>query len=351
MLIYWLLYAFFAVAATVGSAKRSPEDHTPGRPFLVLGAIFVVLVIGLRYKVGADWYAYQRMYDMARDASFDWLLNRGDPGYQFLNWALGQTGFQIWTVNLLAALVFAWGLVRLVTAQPYPWLGMLMAIPYMVVVVAMGYSRQSIALGFIMAALADISRGGTIFRFVFYIALAALFHRTAVVVLPLAAFVTRQNRWVNVSLIATALPLLFYAFLSRDFDDLIENYVGTKYASSGAAIRVALCLIPATLYFLFRKRLGLNGPEIPLWRNFSIASFVALVLLLTTPSSTAVDRLAVYLLPLQIAIYSRLPLVVRDEALVKFVLVVLGGAILFVWLNYADNAESWQNYRYFSPFD
>ena len=34
-----------------------------------------------------------------------------------------------------------------VRRQPMPWLGLLVAIPYLVIVVGMGYSRQAIALG------------------------------------------------------------------------------------------------------------------------------------------------------------------------------------------------------------
>ena len=94
-----------------------------------------------------------------------------------------------------------------------------------------------------------------------------------------------------------------------------------------------------------------NEEEAVLWRNFSIAAVLALVLLVTTPSSTAIDRLAIYLLPLQVAVYSRLPILLQSEVASKFILVVFGAATMFVWLNYAGNSQSWRNYRYFVPFE
>lgn len=350
MLPYWLLYGYFAVASMFGSAKTA-EGRTQGRPFLVLGAIIIIFMVGLRFRVGADWNSYQYIFDAARYASFERLLSSGDPGYQVLNWFTWTAGMQVWGVNLVAALVFTWGLVRLATAQPYPWLGMLVAIPYLVIVVAMGYTRQAMALGFIMAGLANFSRGGSIARFIFYVALAGLFHRTAILVVPFAAFVARGSKWVNVALIAIAAPLLYYSLLSNHVDDLINAYVKAGYySSSGAAIRMALCVVPALSYFFFRSRMKFTKLEMALWRNFALATLVALVFLLTTTSATAVDRFSLYLLPLQIAVYSRLPFLLKNEFLPRLILAAFGAFILFVWLNYASNSDSWLPYRYFSPF-
>ena len=56
------------------------------------------------------------------------------------------------------------------------------------VVVAMGYTRQLIAIGILMAGLASLGRGGSVIRFALYVALAALFYKIAVLVLPLVIF-------------------------------------------------------------------------------------------------------------------------------------------------------------------
>jgi len=61
-----------------------------------------------------------------------------------------------------------------------------------------------------------------------------------------------------------------------------------------------------------------------------------------------VDRLALYLTPLQVVVFSRLPFLARKELHpdVMVVLILFGyGAVLFVWLNFASHAQYWLPYR------
>jgi apolipoprotein N-acyltransferase len=73
------------------------------------------------------------------------------------------------------------------------------------------------------------------------------------------------------------------------------------------------------------------------------------VLLAVSPSSTADDRVALYLIPLQLFVLSRLPdVMMRDQALASVFLVVLCSALIqFVWLNFAVHAEYWVPYRFY----
>ena len=81
------------------------------------------------------------------------------------------------------------------------------------------------------------------------------------------------------------------------------------------------------------------------------------------PSSTAIDRVALYLLPLQLMVFSNLPEVLgRRPSAAKstshnpastsnngWVLLVLAyyGAVEFVWLNFASHAPAWLPYRFY----
>jgi hypothetical protein len=68
------------------------------------------------------------------------------------------------------------------------------------------------------------------------------------------------------------------------------------------------------------------------------------------PSSTAVDRLALYALPLQVVVMSRLPILIRSEFAGKALIISYCSAILFVWLNFGANAMGWVPYRAYWPF-
>ncbi len=58
--------------------------------------------------------------------------------------------------------------------------------PYLINIVAMGYTRQSVALGFAMIGLAALGEQ-RVRRFVLWVLVGALFHKSAVLLLPIAA--------------------------------------------------------------------------------------------------------------------------------------------------------------------
>ena len=72
-----------------------------------------------------------------------------------------------------------------------PWLGLLVAIPYLVIVVGMGYSRQAIALGFVLMAFIKWPEKNFM-KFAFFIFIASTFHKSAIVLFPLAFFINRK---------------------------------------------------------------------------------------------------------------------------------------------------------------
>ena len=345
MLPYWLLFGYFALGAVNEPFRRSVTSGS--NVLLTLGGLAIAVLIGLRYQVGADWETYEFMFDFARHADFGRALEIGDPGYQMLNWGIQSLGGEIWLVNMVCGVFFAWGLLRFVQVQPSPWLTLLVAVPYMVIVVAMGYSRQAVALGILMAGLASFKENGSLLRFLAYVAFAALFHKTAVVAFPLVALASRRNRTINVFVAVTSSILLYDMFLGDSMQQFVENYIEAEYSSQGAAIRVVMSVIPAVIFLLQQNRFGFSLEERLIWRNFSLAALGLLVLLFVLPSSTAVDRLALYVMPLQLAVLARLPGRVMNPTFGKLVVVAYLFAVQFVWLNFAAHSEYWVPYRFY----
>lgn len=342
MLVYWLLFIFFAIGSLLrrNSAGRGAEPY-----FFTVGAVVLVLAIGLRFEVGGDWGAYQRMFAMAGLRDLDQMMRLGDPAYHLLDWAVQQLEWPFWVVNLICAAIFTYGLVRFAREQDDPWLAMLIAIPYLVIVVSMGYTRQAVAIGIIMAGLAAVQRGASVVRFALYVAVAALFHKTAVVALLLVALTGRRNAVLNLLVIAAGGVLLYDSLLQDSMSKLMNNYVSQRYTSQGATIRVAMSIVPAALFLLRRRAFGLSLLSDQLWRNFSIAALILLIGLLAMPSSTAIDRIALYLLPLQMAVLSRVPRVLLAGQAGRLLVVTYAFAIEFVWLNFADNSNYWLPYN------
>jgi hypothetical protein len=269
-----------------------------------------------------------------------------------VNWLAQRLGLGLWAVNTACAMLFAWGLARFSRQQPNPWLAILVAVPYLIIVVAMGYSRQGIAIGLILAGLASLGEKQSLLRFGFYLLIAATFHKTAVIVLPLVALAITRNRVVIVASSALLGAMLFYSFLNPRLDLLVENYVVSEYDSEGALVRIGMNLIPAGLFLLFQARFAFNDVERRLWRNMSFAAIASLILFFVMESSTVLDRLALYVIPLQLLVFSRAPYVLATSrgGRVQILLVIIfySALVQYVWLNYATHAQSWIPYQVYT---
>jgi len=344
MFVYWLLFGFFALGTLSGSQAFASPRLTPG---MLIGAFLLIVVIGFRYDVGADWIAYERMFSYASLASLPEALDLGDPAYQAVNWSVAALGMDVWLVNVVCAAIFVFGLVRLANLQPSPFLAIAIAVPYLVIVVSMGYTRQAAAIGLVMAGLAAFDRTGSATRLAAYISLAALFHKSAVVILPLVIFSGRHNRVLNI-IAGLALTYWLYSLvLSDSIEQFTKNYLERGYSSQGALIRVAMSTVPAVLFFTFWKRLMFTEDQRLIWRTFSLVAFAMVVGLVVSPSSTAIDRIALYIIPLQVVVLSRVFLLFDSQSQGRLAVLAYAAMIQFTWLNFAAHAQFWVPYQFY----
>ena len=313
--------------------------------------VFLTLLIGLRDQVGGDWLSYLPYVDLLIGAPFSDILLEDEPGYGLLNWIGGNLGGDVYLVNTICGVIFTVGLLQFCRAQPRPWLALTLAFPYLITVVAMGYSRQGVAIGFEMLALLALQRD-QLLRFLAWIALAATFHRTVLVllILPTATLSPslRFSQLVRLVLLAGAGYGLYSAILAPDLHYYTQSYEQGQIQSQGALIRVVLCLLPALAFLPFRRRFRLPPTSQRIWTLISCLAVLAAIGLFTVVSSTAVDRLALYLIPLQLFVGSRLP----DTRLFGIppntwtqLLVAFSLAVLLVWLLFAGHSKYWLPYR------
>ena len=355
MLTYWLMFLLPALVALMMETQRTgtlpvDEGATPDGAWVAVGVV-LTLLIGFRNEVGGDWFNYFRNLDDLAGAMLDEVFLMSDPGYQFLGWLSLEMDWDIFGVNTMAGAIFAIGLVFFCRNLPRPWLALAVAVPYLVIVVAMGYTRQGVALGLAMLGLVALGKKGTGW-FVFWVMLAATFHKTAVLLLPLAALAAAHNRFVAVGWGVGSLALGYWLFLQDAAEDLYINYVEAEYQSSGAMIRLAMNLVPAAILFIWRKKFTFTDAELKLWLLFAIISVGLFGIFLVSPSSTAVDRMALYMLPLQLVVFAHVPDVISEESETDVSLPLLGvlayyALVQFVWLNFADNAFAWLPYRFY----
>lgn len=334
------------VSYCIRDAKRS----WPAWQCCAIG-ISLSLFAGLRHEVGGDWFNYLPYVSRAIDVPFQDIFIWGDPGYNILNWIFAHYSWGIYGVNLISSLIFTAGLVAFCRAQPCPWLALSISIPYLVIVVAMGYSRQGVAIGLIMPGLLALERGN-LRLFILSIAAAATFHSTSLVmmafILPSISGRTLLLRFLRILILILVGSVLVYTFLSARLDGYISGYIDSEYQSEGAAIRVAMNLIPALFILRWPRRFSFNHQSYLLWRSIALTAVVCFIAFILLPSnSTAVDRISLYVIPLQLVVLARIPgarlFGLSSQSLLALVL-LYSVSVQFVWLNFATHAYGWLPY-------
>jgi hypothetical protein len=355
MLPYWLMFLVPALAALAADRDgRRPDGTAPKRRLTlawIAAGVLLALAVGYRYEVGGDWFTYLGYLDMVAGAPVSEVLSLPDPGYMLLNWIAVKLGWDIVGVNALGAVIFSVGIVQFCRSLPRPWLGLAIAIPYLVIVVGMGYSRQGIALSLALLGLLAFQRG-SLFWFFAWVVVGATFHKTAVLLLPIAALASSRNRWWTLAWAAVVTAAGYVLFLAESMESLYESYIEAEYQSEGVLIRLLMNALPALLLLLLTKRFPFRPAEASLWRWFALISLVLLGVLYVTSASTAVDRIALYMLPLQVVVFSYLPsaLAPRDRRTqVSIVCAVIAyyTAVLAIWLFFATHAKYWLPYRFY----
>lgn len=360
MTMYWVMFGLFAFATFMSNPVQhavpagQAGQETPARPISMaplLAGIFLVIVIGLRYRVGGDWAAYFHTYYAVSTENLADAIGQGgtEPGYMFVNWLAAQLGAGFWLVNVFCAALFTVGLLRICKEQPNPWLALVVATPFLIIVVGMGFTRQAAALGALLIGIANLIERRSLLRFIGWTLVATLFHKTALFFIPVLLLAGSQNRIVAAFLAILAAALGYLVVLHGGADAYASGYLRANLDAAGAQIRVLMNIAAAVILLLSKDRFYANREEKLVWRTFAYLSLLTGVALILVSSSVAVDRMAMYLIPLQLFVLSRVPIVFAPRGepsqALRFLVVLYSAAVLFVWLNYAVNAGSWLPYR------
>ena len=356
---YWLL---FLLPAGMAFSPIKGDKIVNAIPWVTVG-LLCFLMIGLRYNVGGDWDNYIIYLDKARPRDFsigDTLLTAwgNATGYMLLSWIAVQLGMGIYAVNIVCAAIFTVGLMKYCRNQPMPWVALAAAVPYMVYGVAMGYTRQSVAIGFFLWGLSFLREGKEI-KYMAMILLACTFHLSVIITLPLMALTRKKIPNFYYPFFGFSVLGIFYALnnIQLGFGDyslyesyaIVLNYTATRY-SPGGVIRIYMNALPVLVALFYWNRIKRISPDIRIIKWMAIISFIAIPAL--SFSTTLVDRLGLYLMPIQLALWPRLIAVQRTNLLRSIwtvTIIFYFAVVLFVFFNYANHAHFWLPYQIY-PF-
>jgi hypothetical protein len=346
MIVYW---AMFLVPAAMGLLELASR---PRRSYLgmKMAILLLLLVIAFR-ETGGDWPLYVELHELIRYSDLADAVAMSDPAYGLLNWLSAQFDAGLYGVNLVGALIYFAGFYRFATREQRPLLMLAVSIPYLVIVVVVGYSRQGIAIGLLLWGLSYLLEG-RVWAFGAMCLLAATFHSTAIIMFPLVYFGLRLqgaklHGGFQLAFLAVGGLLVLRDGLTRIEFMFIHYYESSHYSSQGALVRSFMSAAAALLLFWHWQEWGRRWPDRALWTAFAIAALACVPM--TFVSSTTVDRLGLYLIPLQLIVASRLPVmaktpIVRDATVIGVLFAYT--LTLVVWLHFGQFASVlWLPYR------
>ena len=338
MTLFWGLYAAAALPALF---EKTQWHRRVWHPVLWLMPVFFV-VMAFR-ESGGDFSRYLYLFNLVEFLPLDEAIGMAEPLYALVNILSAGLGLGMAGVNGVCALVFLYGLYRLAIDEPRPMLLVALAVPYLIIVVAIGYTRQGTAIGLFMLALTQLPRDRPV-RYLLLVFLAAGFHTSALVAVPLAYFGVRRRPGVlNVvqKVAAIGASIGFALTIASDrLSDYSQFYLeSSRYVSQGAVIRSLLTAAAGLVFFVFRRNWARSFGDTQVWNTLALTSLVALPL--SFVQSTATDRIGLFLLPFQIIVFERLTVMPASrqvrQLLVAAVLLIYAFN-LFVWLNLGEFA-------------
>lgn len=313
--------------------------------------VVFVLFIGLRLEVGPDWVQYGYIHNALASNSFSEIITQPEPLSYVLFWLSETSGAHVFLSNMVAALITIGGVFSFARRTVNPWLALVAATPYFIIVMGMSGVRQVMAAGIMLFLFARWERTSFIARGL-YILIAALFHTSALV--NNIFLIIKLNIALRYKLFLGMIVLLLTIYLSVEVSMYSENitlyqqrYLTGSFASEsfGSLYHIAMIGIPAALGFFYRHRIVANI------HNKSLLSFglyaSILVLIMNIFSSTVASRLTVYLYFVPMMIYPALVTTIgrRPRLGSMFAVIAAHWVILLGWLLLANVAFTYLPYK------
>lgn len=340
MLTYFSIY--FGLWSLLYAAKGYPRLRN-----LFHSLFFIILVsfIGFRWEVGADWNSYYRNFIAIEAMSFTEYLQYTDIGYALLNlfaYTLSDE-YGIVLVNTFSAIIFSSGLIFFLRQVNNPELVFINLFLIGVVIVSMGLTRQSIALGIAFYLFGYILKFNRV-NLLAYVGF--LFHTSFIAVIGLVTL--NRTRYRVLSTTIAIVAFLYWGFIEANLFSYfnVNLYLEQRLISEGALFKNILLGISITPYILYRKQLSKSE------KNFwDIQMYFAILLLIFMFTQlTFIERFTYYLVPFQAYSFSLTPFLFqgKTQGMILYILVLLFNAIgLYLWLEYAYHAVYWLPYKTF----
>ena len=342
MLPYYLMIGVPALFALVPGRGL----HTSA--MLVATFLLFVSIIGLRYDIGPDWFAYTTHFERYGNMEMAALLAEGEFGWSLLVLFVDYMGWGMTGLTMTAAIVFCLGVFAIARACQEPMLALVAAVPYLSIAVAMSGMRQAMAMGIIFLILAKWYRWPMAVK-LGLILLASTFHFSALALLAVVVFEVRMSLIQRLVIAAFITIVVTYSVASTTarIEEYAMNYGtdGRAADAQGALFHVLLTAAPALTYFFYRRRWNKVYGRLRVIDLFAGVGVVALFFVFLFPTVT--DRMTLYFAGVALIIQANLPRIWRtqfERYIVRAALIVLNVVAMSTFLFAGNKAGAFVPY-------
>ena len=137
--------------------------------FTFFNLIFFIFFIGLKHEVGGDWRNYLFNVNQYYNLSFIEFISQLflDPLFESIVYLNAKLVFGIYGSNFIFALIFVYGLHKYLKSLPYYFFSFSISVPVLIIVLAMGFTQQSVAFAIYLLAILAL-RENKFFLFIIY---------------------------------------------------------------------------------------------------------------------------------------------------------------------------------------
>jgi hypothetical protein len=350
-----LFFSIFALLEVFN--KEIVEKHKAVLAFTCYS--FLIFHDGFRWETGTDWGAYTYEFDLIR--SMDISNSSFEPGFAFLFSMVKLTtdNYSIYLI-LHAILFYTAFFYAIFKIANYPFISLL--IFYMITVPYMGMNRQFLAMAIYAVALVFLLDNKK-WSFIFCMLLGCLFHRTAILTLPILLLTFNiEKKYIIISLlicfiisasgILNNLSLAASMFLGNDeqTDKKLDFYLNEDREVSMLSTLLSLVrkIIWLSLILLFEPLIDDKDKKYYILRNIYALSILIYILFNGTALQIIVSRGLLYynlaemfMIPYVLTIFRQN----YGKLLLMFVLIAYCFVNIYKgFSNYGENTD------YFTPY-
>ena len=315
----------------------------------VYKALYFILffTVGLRYEVGGDWGTYlvnYRKFSIESLGVEDFIIR--EPGWLFFTYIsklISQN--EIWPLNLMCAGIFLIGIESICRSTNRKYLALAICYPILIVLVGMGYTRQSVALGFCFLSLKYLDDNKS--KFLLFTILGFVFHNTSIIFSFVIYLFTNKNKLPllkPVILIMVIYLAITYSSLYDYFYNMSNEYLYIAGYHALGAIPRGIPIAIAALGFLLIPNYAASS--INFNSNVLVLAISIFIVMIFMGPFTAFDRIFLYFSPIYILFFSNLSVDKKSYSnfFYELTIYIIFLIYLIIWFSYGVNYSFWEPY-------